>query len=91
MTNYLRQKGKLDSKLDLLGSKPLLKPLKCQCGEVHYQDRHNSKPMGTLNLNKVIEQNYRNREETNSRPNQSVMLLGKLRNQGSNSGSFRSP
>ena len=39
MTNYLRQKGKLDSALDLLGKKPLLPPIKCQCGEVHYLDR----------------------------------------------------
>lgn len=54
MTKYLRQKGKLDAKLELLGSKPLLQPLKCQCGEVHFEDRHDTKPMGTLNLTKVI-------------------------------------
>ena len=54
MLNYLKSKGKLESSLDLLGKKPLLPPLKCLCGEFHYEDGEPNKPMGTLNLKKIV-------------------------------------
>ena len=33
---------------------PKLEPPKCKCGEVHFEDRHETVPMGTLSLEKVI-------------------------------------
>jgi len=55
MTNYLKSKGKLEINMDIGAPKPSLPGLKCQCGEIHYEDRQQIKPMGTLNLKKVIE------------------------------------